>query len=138
LLPIQLAPIRSFVVAKAQVTTPSGVSIKVEGTPAEILAIVQDLEKGQAKGGTKAASKTRTPRVGKTRSTLTDLISSLADGGFFKTPRDLGTIKAALAQAGHHYPVSTLSGTVLTKVRNRELRRLKEKGRWLYTKGPGG
>jgi hypothetical protein len=119
-------------VAKAQVTTPAGISIKVEGTPAEILAIVQDLEKEQAEGA-KATSKTKAGRVGRTRSSLTDLISSLADGRFFKTPRDLGTIKAALAQSGHHYPVTTLSGAMLTKVRNRELRRIKEKGRWLYT-----
>lgn len=118
--------------AKAQVTTPSGVSVKVEGTPAEILTIVQDLEKEQAKEA-RPASKAKAARLWKTRSALTDLISSLRDGGFFKTPRDLGTIKAALAQAGHHYPVTTLSGAMLTKVRSRELRRIKEKGRWLYT-----
>ncbi len=119
--------------AKAQVTTPNGISVKVEGTPAEILTIIQDLEKEHGKA-VKSAPKTRSLGGGRSRSSLADLLSSLADGGFFKTPRDLAAIKAALAQAGHHYPVTTLSGAMLTKVRKRELRRLKEEGRWLYTR----
>ena len=118
--------------AKAQLTTSAGIAIKVEGTPAEILAIIQDIEKAQAKGS-KTGPKAKAPSLARSRSSLTDLVSSLADGGFFKTPRDLATIKAALAQAGHHYPVTTLSGAMLTKVRRRELRRIKEEGRWLYT-----
>ena len=118
--------------AKAHVTTPSGISIRVEGTPAEIFKIVQDIEKEQTKE-TRTVSKAKTTPIAKARSSLTDLISSLRDGGFFKTPRDLGTIKAALAQEGHHYPVTTLSGAMLTKVRTREIRRIKQKDRWFYT-----
>src|SRR5437667_328199 len=76
--------------------------------------------------------------IGRTRKTvqrvqLVDLVDSLIDGGFFKTPRDLAAVRAALAQMGHHYPITTLSGAMLRKVRRRELRRLKQDKRWVYT-----
>jgi hypothetical protein len=61
-----------------------------------------------------------------------DLIDSLIDGGFFKKPRDLAAIKAALAEMGHHYPQTTLSPAMLRKVRKRSVRRVREQKRWMY------
>jgi len=63
---------------------------------------------------------------------LVDLIASLVDGGFFKKPRDLASIRTALAEMGHHYPVTTLSPIMLRLVRKRNLRRIKEQKRWVY------
>lgn len=63
---------------------------------------------------------------------LVDLLSSLIDGGFFKKPRDLASIKSALAEMGHHYPVTTLSPVMLRLVRRRSLRRIREQKRWMY------
>jgi hypothetical protein len=57
----------------------------------------------------------------------------LIDGNFFRKPKDLAAIKIALEEAGHYYPVTTLSPTLLRFVRSRQLRRIKDKNKWLYT-----
>ena len=90
--------------AKAQIRTPDGLTIKVDGTPKEIAEVVQDLKKAQGRKGASARPSSPTGP-----SKLPDLIASLIDGGFFKTPKDLAAIKLALEELGHHYPVTTLS-----------------------------
>ncbi len=116
--------------AKAHITTPEGVKITIDGTPKEIAAVVEDLkEKAAETGPMRRRSRTKSGPV-----LLGDLIASLKDGGFFKKPRDLASVKSALAEMGHHYPVTTLSPVMLRQVRRRNLRRIKEKGRWLYTR----
>jgi hypothetical protein len=115
---------------KAHITTPEGVKVTIEGTPKEIVAVVEDLK-------AKATSAEPPRRRLRTKSgpvLLGDLIASLKDGGFFKKPRDLASVKSALAEMGHHYPVTTLSPVMLRQVRRRNLRRIREKGRWLYTR----
>lgn len=112
--------------AKAQITTPDGMSIKIEGTPAEIAAMVADL-KGDQK------SEIARPRASKVQPrSLIHLIEMLITNGFFSHPRALSDIKAALAEMGHHYPVTTLSPAMLRQVRKRNLRRLSENKRWVY------
>ncbi len=102
--------------AKALVTTPSGINIKIEGTPAEILAVVQDLKRQEKKpGGVKRLRKGATgpPK-------LVDLIDGLIQDGFFKQARHLAAVKAELEARGDHYPVTTLSGAMLTEVTEAE------------------
>jgi len=114
---------------KAKITSPDGVTITLDGTPKEISAVVEDLK-------TKAAQATpRRQRVSEKSGPvlLVDLIASLKDGGFFRKPRDLASVKSKLAEMGHHYPVTTLSPVMLRQVRHRNLRRIKEQGRWMYT-----
>jgi hypothetical protein len=115
--------------AKAQITTSQGIKVNIEGTPAEITAVVHDLERKSAAQGSQPvrSRKTRPGRV-----LLGDLIASLADGGFFKKPRDLASIRTKLAEMGHHYPVTTLSPIMLRLVRKQILRRIKEESRWVY------
>lgn len=116
--------------AKAHIVSPDGLKIEIEGTPKEISAVIGDLKKGAS-----SPPVTRVPKKGKgSRVSLIDLIASLIDGGFFKTPRDLATVKTALQELGHHYPVTTLSPTMLRQVRKRELRRLRQDKRWVYTR----
>lgn len=115
--------------AKAQITTPEGFKVDIQGTPKEISAVLEDL-KTKTK---KAELPRRRERATSGRVLLVDLIASLKDGGFFKKPKDLAGIKSALAEMGHHYPVTTLSPAMLKQVRKRNLRRIREKGRWLYT-----
>ncbi|MBI3055426.1 MAG: hypothetical protein HYY77_15520, partial [Betaproteobacteria bacterium] len=55
------------------------------------------------------------------------------DGGFFKKPKDLGAVKIALEEMGHRYPVTTLSPVLLRLIRKRQLRRMREQKRWVYT-----
>jgi hypothetical protein len=115
--------------AKAQITTPEGISIQIEGTPKEISAVFDDLKKKIVEA--EPSSRRRKAKAG--RATMVDQIGSLRDGGFFKKPRDLASIKTALAEMGHHYPITTLSPVMLRQVRRKNLRRIREKGRWLYT-----
>ena len=114
--------------AKATIRTPQGLQVRIEGTPAEIMAMVKDLERQSS--GQAGAPRRRKAKPG--RVLLVDLIASLRDGGFFKKPRDLAGIRAALAEMGHHYPVTTLSPVMLRKVRSKELRRIREQKHWLY------
>ena len=114
--------------AKAKITTPEGIKINIDGTPKEIAAIVEDLKGKAAEAGpTRRRAKAKSGRV-----LLGDLLASLKDGGFFKKPRDLASVKSTLEEMGHHYPVTTLSPIMLRQVRSRNLRRIREKGRWLY------
>ncbi len=118
--------------AKAHITTPQGIQVKIEGTPAEITAVLRDLEsKGTASvlsGSRRDRKKSRPGRV-----LLVDLLSSMIDGGFFKKPKDLASIKSSLAEMGHHYPVTTLSPVMLRLVRRRALRRVRgDQKRWVY------
>src|SRR5437773_3592858 len=104
--------------AKAQITTPRGIQVKIEGTPAEITAIVKELE---SKDQRTAATMPRRRRKGKPgRASIVDQIGSLIDGGFFKKARDLASIKHALAEMGHRYPVTSLSPVMLRLVRRRD------------------
>ena len=116
--------------AKAQINFPDGTTVKLEGTPDEINAVVDRARKTQktARGSArvKVKNRSRPPQ-------LVDLIANLIDGGFFKKPKDLAAVKVALEEMGHHYPVTTLSGAMLRQVRKRTLRRLKQDKRWMYT-----
>jgi hypothetical protein len=61
-------------------------------------------------------------------------LANLIDGGFFrKKPKDLSSVRTALEELGHHYPLTTLSGAMLRQVRRRNLRRLKQDKKWMYT-----
>jgi hypothetical protein len=118
--------------AKAHITTPDGVTIKIDGTTDEIAALVAKFRSPvQIAARPPVGGKNRRKGVQKVQ--LVDMIDSLLDGGFFKTPRDLAAVRSALAEMGHHYPMTTLSGVMLRKVRKRGLRRLKQDKRWVYT-----
>ncbi len=116
--------------AKAHITTKDGMSITVEGTPKEVADLVAQL-KGESKTTSKKKDSSK-KYVSKTKPSPVNLIAELIDGGFFKKPKELGAIKTALEEQGHFYPVTTLSPTLLRFVRRRQLRRIKDKKRWLY------
>jgi len=121
--------------AKAHVTTPTGMSVRVEGTPAEIAAVVEDLErkeKGREIAGSPKAARPDKASAG--RLTLASLLEALRDDGFFKEPRELGSIKMELDAKGHFFPITTMSGAVLAQVRKRNLRRIKKDSRWTYVR----
>lgn len=121
---------------KATLTLPNGANIVVEGSPSEVAAIMHQLglrsTKVSGTSGQHTTVKTRTPSDKRIKTSPTDLILTLADGGFFKTPKDLAAIKEGLAEIGHIYPIQTLSSLVFKMVRRRYLRRIKEEGRWVY------
>jgi hypothetical protein len=119
--------------AKAELKTKSGTVIVIEGSADEVASVVKKIEGATppAPSPEKRRKKEATARTAKP--TPVNLISSLIDGGFFRKPKDLGSVKVALEEIGHFYPVTTLSPALLRFVRRRELRRLRQDNRWMYT-----
>ena len=119
--------------AKAHIVTKDGAKITIEGTPQEVAALVASFE-----GSKPSAPVDRGARISKgavksrTKATPTNSIVNLIDGGFFRKPKELSAIKMALEEQGHFFPVTSLSPAVLRLVRKRQLRRIKDKKRWLY------
>ncbi len=119
--------------AKAHITTREGTKITIEGTPDEVAVVAAKLGGGPT-GVVPTSERKKTGRhKEKVNVTPLNLISSLIDGGFFRKPKDLAAVKVSLEEMGHFYPVTTLSPTLLRLVRRRQLRRIKDQKRWLYT-----
>jgi hypothetical protein len=118
--------------AKAHITLKDGAKVTIEGSQEEVAALITRFEEGAPRRAKKRSSSDRTQHQSKSRPTPLNLISELIDGGFFKKPKELGAIKLALEEQGHFYPVTTLSPSLLRLVRKKELRRIKDKKRWLY------
>lgn len=120
--------------AKARITTKSGSKVIVEGSPEEVASLLAILERTPTGGSEpKDTSRKKERRLqSNTKQTPTTLLAELADGGFFKKPKELSAIKTALQEQGHYYPVTSLSPAVLRAVRKRILRRIRDGKRWLY------
>lgn len=139
--PIDIFGLRAYHVlhmAKAKLELENGTQITVEGTPTEVASIVAQLGARPVRSSGRRATAPSTKRSSsndkKIKHSPTDLILSLADGGFFKKPKDLAAIKEGLAEIGHIYAVQTLSSILFKMVRRRYLRRVKENGRWMYVR----
>lgn len=120
--------------AKARITTKSGSKVVIEGSPEEVASLLAMVE-GTSTGGSapKGTPGKKERRLrSNTRPTPTTLLAELADGGFFKKPKELSAIKTALQEQGHYYPVTSLSPAVLRAVRKRILRRIRDGKRWIY------
>ncbi|MHB8623375.1 MAG: hypothetical protein ACYC9J_10920 [Sulfuricaulis sp.] len=117
--------------AKAHIKKPDGTNIVIEGTPQEVAELVSKIE-GQAPSKGKKTDLSA-KRVSNAKTSLSDLLMLLIDEGFFKKPKELAAVKAALAERGHVYPVTTISPALLRIVRRRYLRRIKQDKRWFYT-----
>ncbi len=65
---------------------------------------------------------------------LTARIEDLVSEGFLKEPKTLAEIQRKLAGQGYHYPITTISPTLLQIVRQKKLRRLGEQGSYKYVK----
>ena len=118
--------------AKAHITTKAGTKVTIEGTPDEVAKLVGQFEGAPVRH--KKDMQRVTERRSRPKTGPINLLAELIDGGFFKKPRELSAIRIALEEQGHFYPVTSLSPTVLRLVRKRELRRIKDKSRWLYVR----
>jgi hypothetical protein len=120
--------------AKARITTKSGSKVIIEGSPEEVASLLAIVEGTPTSGSAPKDTPRKKERrlQSKTRQTPTTLLAELADGGFFKKPKELSAIKTALQEQGHYYPVTSLSPAVLRAVRKRILRRIRDGKRWLY------
>ncbi len=118
--------------AKAHLTTRAGTRIVVEGDPAEVAALVKQIDWETGYSKTSRAEGIGGKQRRRSKATPINLLSTLIDSGFFRKPKDLAAVKVALEEMGHHYPITTLSPALLRLVRKRQLRRLRDKNRWLY------
>jgi hypothetical protein len=120
---------------KANLITKQGTRVSIEGAPGDVAALIDRLD-GDSKGERNSAGFTRGSKrkiAESEKVTPINLISSLIQKGFFRKPKDLASVKAALEELGHYYPRTTLSPALLRLVRKRQLRRLRDKQGWMYT-----
>jgi len=106
---------------------PSGAKVVIEGSQpevADLLAIFHQAETPQAKPRPRVSANS-TVRTGPL-----ELLLGLITEGFFKTPKDLNSVRAVLEEQGHFYPTTTLSPLMLRLVRRKALRRIKDNKRW--------
>ena len=113
--------------AIARITIPGGISVEVDGTPEEVAGVLERLE---TKHGTAGPLTSSQPSGG--RGERPSLIQTLKSEEYFKTPRGLSDVQKKLAELGHHYPVTTLSGAMQSQSKNRSLRRFKSGGKYVY------
>ena len=115
---------------KAVITTRTGATVAIEGTQAEVAALLGLFERGD--GERSPPDPRPVQRTPKLKPTLMGLLGELIGTGFFSTPKELGSVRLALEEQGHFYPVTTLSPLMLRLVRRKELRRIKDGKRWTY------
>jgi hypothetical protein len=128
--------------AKANITTPDGTTINLEGTSDEIAALVTKFglvsksatpaaAAAPLRAATPAAtSKAKPARKGKVGPAA--LIAEMIESGGFQKPKLFSEIRAELAQGGYHYERTSINPALNRALRNRELRRIKKDGHWAY------
>jgi hypothetical protein len=119
--------------ARARIVGVGGAEVNVEGTPSEIAALLKELKisaRAVPSGASQADRKVRTVKSGRT--TLPALLDELIGAKFFSKPKGMGEIQTRLADLGHHYPLTSLSGPLQWHVRRRKLRRFKKDGKYVY------
>lgn len=129
--------------AKARIKMPDGTIVQIEGTAKEVAEMTGFISGGRhgITSATSSAKKEKKPngptssntKIHRGRTSPTALVEALIDSEFFKKPKDLSSVKGVLAEMGHIYPITTLSVIMVRLVRRRELRRIKQDNRWLYT-----
>ena len=119
-------------VAKAHIVTPDGAKVDIDGTPAEIAALLKTLKVGTAAAPTPAGKPAAIAGRKTSRPTLPGLIDELIEAKFFSKPKGISEIRAQLADLGHHYPVTSMSGPLQGLAKQRKLRRFKKDGKYLY------
>jgi hypothetical protein len=121
--------------AKATYTTAAGTKILLEGSVDEIAELIAKLESPAGERPAKeVAPSSDAKKKGATKSTIATLIADLVDRAFFNPPKELGQVRAELEASGHFYPSTTLSPALLRMVKSRQLRRVKQDNKWLYTR----
>ncbi len=119
--------------AKTELTLSNGTKVTIEGDPAEVREIAEAVAvANQGRFGRTLKPKSSRGSLTTGRDGPTDRILALKQGGFFKERRSLAAIREGLEESGFIYPMTTLSPVVIRLVRAGQLRRVKEKGGWLY------
>ena len=113
--------------AKANIILPSGAKVTLEGTPDEVQALLAPYANKERRGR-RRTGKTRTSAVVGPKAHIRELMQD----GFFKEKRSLKAVQDKLAENGHIYPQTSLSPRMIELTKEKLLRRVKEKGIWVY------
>src|SRR5271166_661329 len=108
--------------AIAKIIMPGGISVEVDGTPEEVSSVLENLKSKHAPASLRGRAEKRKGSRGE----IPGLISALKAEEFFKSPKGLSDVQAKLAELGHNYPLTTLSGAMQSQCKNRSLRRFKQ------------
>jgi|ERR1700733_1925905 len=114
--------------AKAHIEGPDGVTVKLEGTAEEVAAVLKEIKVRHKEHGVPKSKKRKTGG----KATLTTLLEDLRNEGFFKKAKTMSDIQGRLADLGHSYPLTGLSGPLRREVRAKRLRRFKENRKYVY------
>jgi hypothetical protein len=110
----------------------TGGSVTVEGSEGEVSDILKKLI--AASRATSARKSVPEQSEVVKREGAPELVLELKKDNFFEKPKGLGEISAALEEKGFLYPLTSLSGVMLSLVKKRFLRRKKLDGKWVYGK----
>jgi len=109
--------------AKANLTFPNGTTMNIDGTPNELIQVMEKIEK---KGKKKLGQKKNEGPLEKLR--------ILIVRGFFNEKRSINDIIEKFSESGFKYRQNQLSKPLLTMTRNEELKRKKENDIYFYNK----
>jgi hypothetical protein len=118
--------------AKARIVTTDGAEVNIDGTPSEIAAVLKELKITTPPTTKSSGSQKKTARPKSVKKTLPGLIDELISQEFFAQPKGIGEVRTELADLGHHYPTTSLSGPLQGLVRKRKLRRFKKDRNYVY------
>lgn len=129
--------------AKANLVLPDGTKVTIDGTADEVAALLDRFsstgddttKRRSSRTGRRTGStgrKTTTKKTTAKRTGPTDYIRDLIDEGYFKTKREIGTVRDKLEERARIYPVTSISGPLYRLVKKKELRRIREEGAWKY------
>lgn len=126
--------------AKANLVLVDGTKVAIEGTAEEVALLLHKFSSpGTAASpeGEQEPRKVRTAGPKKTaertlRKGPQKLMADLIEDGWFKSKRTIGEVQKKLEEKGHIYAMESLSTPLLRLTRLRTLRRIKDKGGWVY------
>jgi hypothetical protein len=118
--------------AKARIVTADGAKVNLEGTPSEIAAVLKEMKISPEGTAKTTPGRSSIARVKSAKTTLPGLIDELMEAKFFTKPKSIGEVRSRLADLGHHYPMTSLSGPLQGHARKRKLRRFKQGRTYVY------
>lgn len=118
--------------AKARIVTAAGAKVNLEGTPTELAAVLKELKIAPEANAKAGPGRSSIAKAKSAKTTLPGLIDELMESKFFTKPKGIAEVRSRLADLGHHYPVTSLSGPLQEHVRKRKLRRFKQDRKYVY------
>ena len=117
--------------AKANIQTPNGTKIVIDGNEDEIAKIINAVSQARDYTSDVPIKSIKKSKM-KSKLGLTDSIRELKEEGFFNQPKDLIQIKNELASKALYYPMTSIQSTLTRLIRSKELGRMKQDSKWVY------